>query len=126
MSALALLSVIESPRHPNFSGLYRRLDISEVKLNSIRKALKHVKTHKPDLVIAEFCYGYSTNYSGVHISNLDVLLATLQKYAPHTRVIVLVDKSERQYLEKLNDLFPLHAVLQFPVQEAQLEAVLKE
>jgi hypothetical protein len=49
-----------------------------------------------------------------------VLLSSLQKYAPAARVIVLVDKAERQYVDKLNDLFPLHAVLQYPVSPSNL------
>ena len=119
-----LFSVVESPAHPNFSGLYKRLKIEEVKLNSMRKAIARLKKQKPDFIVAEFSYGYSSNYAGVNISNLDVLLASLRKYAPDARVVVLVDKSELQYVGKLGELFPLYAVLQFPVQEQQMEALL--
>lgn len=119
-----LFSVIDSPAHPNLSGLYKRLKIEEVKLNSMRKAIARLKKQKPDFVVAEFSYGYSSNYAGVNISNLDVLLSSLRKYAPEARVIVMADKSELQYVGKLEELFPLYAVLQFPVQEQQMEALL--
>ncbi len=122
MAALQLLSVIESPAHPNFSRLYQRLDIKEEKVSSIRKAIGQLKNNKPDIVVAEFFYGYGNNYAGVNISNLDVLLSTMQKYAPQARVIVLVDKLERQYVDKLNELFPLHAVYEHPVSETQIES----
>ncbi len=76
--------------------------------------------------MAEFFYGYGNNYAGVNISNLDVLLSSLQKYAPHARVIVMVDKSEYRYVEPLTQLFPLHAVFSLPVLEADMQAVLTE
>ena len=121
-----LYSIIESPVHPDFSALYRRMNLEETRLNSMRKAISELKNARPDFIVAEFIYGYSNNYAGVNISNLDVLLFSLQKYAPQTRVIVLVDKSEYQFVHKLNEIFPLHSVLQFPVPESHLEAVLQE
>ena len=124
MPVATLFSVIESPAHPNFTALYRRLEINEVMFNSMRKVIAELKKQKPDFIVAEFSYGYSNNYAGVNISNLDVLLASLRKYAPHARVIVLVDKAEQQYVGKLAALFPLYAVLQFPVREQQMEALL--
>lgn len=90
----------------------------------MRKALAQLKTQKPDFVVAEFFYGYGNNYAGVNISNLDVFLSSLQKYAPEARVIVMVDKSERQYVDKLNDLFPLHSILQYPVSSGELAQLL--
>lgn len=44
-------------------------------------------------LVAKFFYGYGNNYTVVNISNLDLLLFSLQKYAPKARVIVLVDKA---------------------------------
>lgn len=125
MPGLTLLSIIESPMHPNYTDMYRRLNINEIKTNSVRKAISTVKKTATDFIVAEFFYGYGNNYAGINISNLDVFLYSLQKYAPDARVIVLVDKSERQYVEKLIDIFPLHAVLTHPVNELQIEALLK-
>jgi len=124
MPDITLFSVIESPAHPNFTALYRRLEVNEVKFNSMRKVIAALKKQQPDFIVAEFSYGYSNNYAGVNISNLDVLLASLRKYAPQARVIVLVDRAEQQYVNKLAALFPLYAVLQLPVQEQQIEALL--
>lgn len=125
MSGYTLLSILESPTHPDFSELYKRLNINEMRVTSQRSALAQLKKQKPDFVVAEFFYGYGNNYAGVNISNLDVFLFSMQKFAPDARVIVLVDKAERQHVDKLNDVFPLHAVLQHPVQEQQLEMLLQ-
>ena len=86
----------------------------------MRKALSHLKKQKPDYVVAEFFYGYGNNYAGVNVSNLDVFLCSLQKYAPEAKVIVMVEKEERQHVSKLSDLFTLHAVLQHPVSLQEL------
>jgi hypothetical protein len=124
MPVATLFSVIESPAHPNFTALYQRLKVNEVKFNSMRKVIAQLKKQQPDFIVAEFSYGYSSNYAGVNISNLDVLLASLRKYAPQARVIVMVDKAEQQYVGKLAELFPLYAVLQFPVREQEIESLL--
>jgi hypothetical protein len=121
MSTKTLFSIIESSAHPNFSELYRSLGIKENKINSMRKAIAALKTQQPDFIVAEFFYGYGNNYAGVNISNLDVLLYSLQKYSEHTKVIVLVDKSEFQYVNKLNKIITLHDILKFPVNTKQLQ-----
>ncbi len=121
-----LFSVIESATHPDFSELYRQRGLREQRLFSPRKAITAMKRQPPDVVVAEFFYGYGNNYAGVNISNLDVMLYSLQKFAPAARVIVLVDKSERQYVDKLNEIFPLRAVLTLPVTAAQMAAVLDD
>jgi hypothetical protein len=119
-----LLSIIESSMHPNFGDLYERMNVKATKTNSIRKAIALLKNQQPDFIVCEFFYGYGNNYAGVNISNLDVLLSTLQKYADQTRVIVIVEKSERKYVDKLNDLLPLHAVFAYPAKEKEMEHAL--
>jgi hypothetical protein len=118
-----LYSIIESSAHPNFTELYRSLDISEHKITSMRKAIAKL-VERPDFVVAEFFYGYGNNYAGVNISNLDVMLYSLQKYSPDTRVIVLVDKHERQHVDKLNDIIRLHAILTYPFDAEAMRSAL--
>jgi hypothetical protein len=126
MSETTLFSIVESPSHPDFSTLYKKLCIREIRLNSIRKANAELKKQIPDIVVAEFIYGYGSNYSGVHISNLDVFLVSLLKYKATARVIVMVDKSERQYVDKLNEIYPIDTVLQLPVHVSQMQELLAE
>ncbi|WP_457665326.1 hypothetical protein [Thiolapillus sp.] len=120
-----IYSIIESAGHPNFSSLYSRLNLEEQRFSSMRKAMSMMKKQPPDYVVAEFIYGYSNNYAGVNISNLDVMLYSLQKYAPRCRVIVFCGKGEKQYTEKLQGIFPLHGVLIRPVQEQDMKALLE-
>jgi hypothetical protein len=60
----------------------------------------------------------------VNLSNLDVLLASLPKYAPEALVILFATRNEMQYVDKLRELFPVHAVLQQPVQVQQMRDLL--
>ena len=126
MKKATVLSVIESPAHPDFSDLYQRLGLHSITVSSMRKAISHAKKEPPDYLVAEFIYGYGNNYAGVNISNMDVLLYTLERYAPDTKVIALADKSERQYIDKLNDIIPLYAVLQLPVTSTKIESLLSD
>ena len=126
MSERNLFSIVESPLHPDFSGLYKRLGLREVRLGSTRKAISALKTRTPDVVVAEFMYGYGNNYAGVNVSNLDVFLYSLQKYSRDSAIIVMADKQEVQYVDKLRALLPIHAVLQHPVREQAMEACLRD
>lgn len=126
MGGPVLYSIIESPAHPNLSGLYRRLGIEELRLPSQRKAVQALKRRAPDWVVAEFFYGFGNNYAGANLSNLDVLLGSLQRYAPNARVLVLVAKDQRAYVDLLAERFPLHGVLVQPIREDEVEALLTE
>lgn len=121
-----LYSIIESPTHPMLSDLYRQLEIKEIQLTSMRKAISELKRTPPDFVVAEFFYGYGNNYAGVNVSNLDVFLYSLEKYAPAATVIVIVDKAEQKYLERLPEALRPDAVLVQPVNRQQLRQFLEE
>ncbi len=119
-----IYSLIESPGHPDFSALYHELGFDECKFTAMRKAIAGLKRAPPDCVVGEFFYGWANNYAGVNLSNLDVFLYSLQKYAPEARVIVLAGKRDLPHVDKLAALFPLHAVLSQPVSgEAMREAL---
>lgn len=120
MPTKTLFSIIESSGHPNAAELYRSIEIKETRINSMRKAIAAVKKQAPDFIVAEFFYGYGNNYAGVNISNLDVLLYSMQKYAPDTKVIVLVQPDEYKYVNKLNEIIKLHDILKLPINMKQL------
>ena len=124
MATKTLYSIFESGAYPKVSELYDSLGIEETQFSSMRKAISALKK-QPDYIVAEFEYGYGNNYAGVNISNLDVMLYSLQKYSPDTKVIVLVDKNEFQYVDKLNDIISLHDVFKYPVTTLQLQDSLK-
>lgn len=107
----SVLSIIESALSPNCEQLYRKLGYEETRVTSIRKALGAIRKQHFDYIVCEFLYRYGTDYAGCTVSNLDVLLATLQTSSPDTRVVVIVDKSEQQFVTRLTDQFAVHEVL---------------
>lgn len=125
MPGRILLSVIESPTHPNFSQLYAELGLEQLRADSMRKAISQLRKKVPHFIVAEFFYGYGNNYAGVNLSNLDVMLASLPKYAPQARVILLAARDEMPYVGKLRELFPVHAVLQQPASLEEMRDLLR-
>ena len=125
MSNSIVISIIESIMFPDFGALYQRKDLTELRVNSIRKATALVKKQPADFIVVEFFYAYSTNYSGIYKSNIEGLLVSLIKYSPNTKVIVLVKKKEMQFINVLEAVdYPLHGVLQLPTTPTQMESLL--
>lgn len=125
MSRPLLYDVLESPLHPDLAGLCNSLGYERLAFSTLRKAIGSLKRRPPDLVVADFFYGYGNNYAGANVSNLDVLLRSLQRFAPGARVIVLADRSEMTHVPKLATLFRLDAVLALPATREELEHVLR-
>lgn len=120
-----LFSLIESPAHPNFSQLYQQLGIEETRFTAARKLNKAIQQQQPDFLVGEFIYGYGNNYAGANICNLDVTLRTLQRFSPHTQVIVFYHPQEQAFLSGLLELFPIHATLPYPINRTALQAALQ-
>lgn len=119
-----MYDIIESPAHPDLGRLAERLGYERLAFTAQRKAMSQLKRQPPAVVVADFFYGYGNNYAGANVSNLDVLLRSLQRFAPEARVVVLADRSEATHVDKLAALFELHAVVVLPADEARLTEAL--
>ena len=115
MQNIHLYSYIQSPSHPLLGEVYSTLGIQQQAVSSLRKLMQQLKKKPPDIVLAEFFYGYSNNYAGANISNLDVLLRNMQQKTPEVKLVLIASKQETQYVEKLLDLFPIAALVTHPV-----------
>ncbi|WP_018077431.1 hypothetical protein [Thiobacillus denitrificans] len=120
-----LYSLIESPFHPDFSVLYRELGIAAERFASARTLHRALQKQPPDFFVGEFVYGWSNNYAGANVSNLDVTIRALQRFAPQAKVIVFMHPREADHIGKLLELFRVHAVLSYPVSEQALRAALQ-
>jgi hypothetical protein len=120
-----LFSLIESPFPPHFPDLYQELGIVEERFSAARNLHRALQKQPPDFFVGEFIYGWGNNYAGANVSNLDVTLRTLQCVAPQAKMIVFMQPSEAPHIGKLLELFPIHAVLKYPVTEEQMRAVLQ-
>ncbi len=120
-----LFSLIESPFHPDFRDLYQKMGLVEEYFDTARNLHRALQKQPPDFFVGEFIYGYGNNYAGANVSNLDVTLRTLQCIAPQAKVIVFVHPREESHIGKLLELFPIHAVLHYPVSEQDMQAALQ-
>ena len=122
-----VLTITESFVFPDFSYLYQTMDFKEERVFSIRQASSIIKKRSIDLIVAEFLYAYSTNYSGIYKSNLEVLLVSLIKYSPKTKVIIIANKDDFKYIHVLDAVdYPVHAALQMPIQFEKMGEILEK
>ncbi|MGD8912173.1 MAG: hypothetical protein PVJ68_05430 [Candidatus Thiodiazotropha sp.] len=117
-----LLALVELGGYPNFVPLYERCGYQVEMVNSVRKAQAWLKRHRPKVVVAEF---YADPQFRDRLSNLESLLATLQRYDTDAKVIVLIDKKYLHNLEKIKQRYRVHAVLTFPIEASGMQAVLE-
>ncbi|MEW8506176.1 MAG: hypothetical protein AB2598_05690 [Candidatus Thiodiazotropha sp.] len=122
MEVRELLALVELGGYPNFVPLYQRCGYQVEMVNSVRKAQAWLKRHHPRVVVAEY---YADPQFRDRISNLESLLATLQRYGVEAKVIVLIDRKYLENLEKVKQRYPVHAVLTFPIETAGMQAALE-
>jgi hypothetical protein len=120
-----LYSLIASPFAAHFPSLYQELGIAAERFDSARNLHRALKKQKPDVFVGEFIYAWGNDYAGNTLSNLDVTLRTLQAVAPRAKVIVVMQPGEEAHIGKLLALFPVHAVLKYPIAEEQMRAALQ-
>ena len=102
------------------------MGLIEYGFTSERKAIQALKINKPDIVVADFIYGYGNNYAGVNVSNLDVFFYSLQKEAPEAKKIIFVEKSEKRFVEKLKAIFTLEEIFVYPVSRELMQKTLEQ
>ncbi len=120
-----LFSLVESPFFPHFPDLYDELGIVAERFDSARNLHRALQKQAPDFFLGEFIYGWGNDYAGNTVSNLDVTLRTLQSRAPGAKLIVVMQPGEAPHIGKLLELFPIHAVLKYPVSEDEMRTVLQ-
>jgi len=121
-----LYALIETPLHPNLTALYQRIGLSVEVFDMARKLHKALQKQAPDYFVGDFIYGWANNYAGTNLCNLDVTLSTLQRFSPQTKVIVFAHPRDALHVAKLAELFPIHAVLKYPVTENEMQSALAE
>lgn len=119
-----LYTLVDAPFACHFPDLYQELGIVAERFDYARNLHRALQKQAPDFFVGEFIYGWGNDYAGATVSNLDVTLRTLQAVAPKAKVIVVMQPSEEAHIGKLLGLFPLHAVLKYPITAEQMRAVL--
>lgn len=117
-----LLALVELGGYPNFVPLYQRLGYRVEMVNSVRKAQAWLKSHRPSVVVAEF---YADPQFRDRVSNLESLLATLQRYNVDARVVVFLEDAYLAHLEKVKTRYGVDMMLTYPIREGELEQALR-
>jgi hypothetical protein len=116
-----LLSIIELGGYPDFSKLYLENGFEVVATDSVRKAVKLIRQHKPAVIVAEF--NFQSDFRD-RTSSLETVFSSLQGVVD-THVIVFYEKEYRHQFERLLSQFSVFEDLEFPIDEAKLDQALK-
>jgi len=117
-----LLAVSEIGGYPNFTPMYEKLGFEVMSETKMRKVLKLLKKHVPDVVIAEF--NYQSDFRD-RTSSLESLLSVIQRHA-HVKVVIFYDKEHEGQLAKLQAQYTITQTMPFPIEEQALEQVIKQ
>lgn len=115
-----LLSIIEFGGYPDFTSLYESLGYQVIKTDSVRKAVKLIRQHKPEVMVAEF--NFQSDFRD-RTSSLETLLSSTQGVTDASMIVFYEKESEPQY-QRFLQTFDVAASLSFPVDEAQLKQIL--
>jgi len=111
-----LLSIVELGGYPDFSSLYESLGFEVVKTDSVRKAVKLIRQHKPTVMVAEF--NFQSDFRD-RTSSLETILSSTQGIVDASMIVFYEKESETQYQRFLQS-FDVAASLVFPIDEEQL------
>lgn len=116
------MSIIELGGYPDFSHIYQRLGFKVVIMPSMRKAIKYIKSHDIQVVVAEF--NFQSDFRD-RSSQLETLMASLAQL-PEVEVIVFYDIEQSHQMNKVMGYFNFLATLAYPINVQRLEQVLEK
>ena len=117
-----LLSVVELVGYPDFTPLYEAAGFSVLKTDSVRKAVKLIRQHKPAVIVAEF--NFQSDFRD-RSSSLETILSGSQGVADVSMIVFYEKEYEQQYRQRFLQNFEVAASLEFPVDEQKLKAALQ-
>ncbi len=116
-----LLAIIELGGYPDFTSLYENCGYQVVKTESIRKAVKLIRQHKPSVMVAEF--NFQSDFRD-RTSSLETLLSSSQGIVDSKMIVFYEKEYELQYQRFLQS-FTVSASLTFPIDETELRLALE-
>jgi len=115
-----LLSITELGGYPDFTSLYESLGYQVEKTDSVRKAVKLIRSKKPSVMVAEF--NFQSDFRD-RTSSLETLLSSTQGVTDASMIVFYEKEFEPQY-QRFLQIFSVAASLTFPVDEAELRSAL--
>ena len=115
-----LLSIVELGGYPDFSPVFRKLGFNVISTDSIRKAVKLIRHHKPVVIVAEF--NFQSDFRD-RTSSLETVLSSIQGVA-QSKVIVFYEKEMKHQYDRFLAQFSVFASIPFPIDAVLLEKTL--
>lgn len=115
-----LLSVVELGGYPDFTPVYESFGYQVVKAESVRKAIKLIRLHKPQVMVAEF--NFQSDFRD-RTSSLETLVSSAQGVTDVSMVVFYEKESEPHYQRFLQS-FTVTSSLTFPIDMDELKAAL--
>ena len=115
-----LLSITELGGYPDFTSLYESLGYQVEKTDSVRKAVKLIRSKKPSVMVAEF--NFQSDFRD-RTSSLETLLSSTQGVTDASMIVFYEKEFEPQY-QRFLKTFSVAASITFPVEEAELRSAL--
>jgi len=116
-----LLSIVELGGYPDFSSLYEAAGFQVLKTESVRKAVKLIRQHKPMVMVAEF--NFQSDFRD-RTSSLETLLSSTQGITDANMIVFYEAESKPQYARFLQS-FDVCESLAFPIDETKLREALQ-
>lgn len=115
-----LLSIIELGGYPDFTATYESAGFEVVKTDSVRKAVKLIRLHKPIVMVAEF--NFQSDFRD-RTSSLETILSSTQGVVDASMIVFYEKEYALQYQRFLQS-FEVEESLTFPIDEALLRSTL--
>lgn len=116
-----LLAITELGGYPDFTALYQNCGYQVVKTETVRKAVKLIRQHKPTVMVAEF--NFQSDFRD-RTSSLETLLSSSQGIVDSQMIVFYEKEFEPQYQRFLQS-FTVSASLTFPIDETELQLALE-
>ena len=116
-----LLSIVELGGYPDFVTLYESMGFQVEKTDSVRKAVKLIRSKKPSVMVAEF--NFQSDFRD-RTSSLETLLSSTQGVTDASMIVFYEKEFETQY-QRFLQTFEVAASLTFPVDEGELRMTLQ-
>ncbi|MCK5001987.1 MAG: hypothetical protein KAJ92_01635 [Gammaproteobacteria bacterium] len=121
-SKVTLLAITELGGYPDFTSLYKNTGYEVVKTDSVRKAVKLIRQHKPAVIVSEF--NFQSDFRD-RTSSLETVLSSAQGVVDAKMIVFYEREYQHQYARFL-ERFEVFASLPFPLDEKDLQCALKQ
>lgn len=106
-----LLSITELGGYPDFSKLYEKAGYQVVTTDNVRKAVKLIRKHRPEVIVSEF--NFQSDFRD-RTSSLETILSSTQGVVD-SKIIVFFEKEYEHQYNRFLERFSVFASLQFPI-----------